>query len=89
METYTINIERGIKYEEKITQPNAARDYVEKSSSDLKFVIKEMKHSFFARDKDDLKIEVTLTLGEALIGFEKKIRTLDRRFVIFKNEGVT
>ena len=49
LETYTINIERGVKYEEKITQPNAARDYVEKSASDLKFVIKEAKHSFFIR----------------------------------------
>lgn len=89
LETYTVNIERGIKYGEKIVQPNAANDYVEKNSSDLVFVVKEMTHPFFKREEHNLKIEVNLSLQEALLGFEKKIKTLDNRFVIFKNEGIT
>lgn len=32
---------------------------------------------------------IKISLKEALLGFEKKIKTLDNRFVILKNEGVT
>lgn len=89
LETYTITIDRGISYGEKIIQPNAARDFVDKDSSDLVFVVTEIPHPFFKRDKHNLKVEVTLSLMEALLGFEKKIRTLDNRFLVFKREGVT
>lgn len=89
LETYTVTIDRGISYGEKIIQPNAARDFVDKDSSDLVFVVNEIPHPFYKREKHNLKVEVTLSLLDALLGFEKKIRTLDNRFLVLKREGVT
>lgn len=89
LETYQIQIERGVNYGEKIIHANAARDYVEKSSSDLVFIVNEIKHSFYTREKKNLRATLTLSLKEALLGFEKKLRTLDDRFIVVKNEGIT
>lgn len=74
---------------EKITLANSARDYVDKNSSDLIFTIQEMPHEFYTRENNNLNAVLQLTLKEALLGFEKKLRTLDNRFIVVKNEGIT
>lgn len=53
------------------------------------FVVNEIEHSFFKRKGNDLLVDINLSLKEALLGFQKKIRTLDNRFVVFENQGVT
>lgn len=90
METYQLSIEKGVPYGEKIIIGNAANDYIDKTPSDLVFIVKPIKHPFYRRrNKHDLQATLTLSLKEALLGFEKKIKTLDNRFITLKNEGVT
>lgn len=90
LETYNVTIDKGVKYEEKIILGNSAGDYIDKSPSDLVFIVKEMKHTFYKRKgENDLEAEIRLNLKEALLGFEKKIKHLDGSFFDFKIEGIT
>ena len=41
IDTFEIIVEKGMPYGEKIVLSNSAGDYIEKSSSDLIFLIKE------------------------------------------------
>ena len=89
LETYTITVEKGMKEGDKITLANSAADYIDKGSSDLVFLIWLKKHSFYSRKDNDLLIDLTISLKEALLGFNKKIKTLDNRYIIVKREEVT
>lgn len=46
-------------------------------SGDLLLVIHVEKHSFFERDGDDLKVEVPITVSEAIKGAKVKVPTFD------------
>lgn len=89
IETFHITIEKGMPYGEKIVLSNSAGDYIEKSSSDLIFLVKEQKHDFYQRKKNDLHAEVKISLKNALLGFTKNLRTLDNRFIRVSQEGIT
>ena len=59
-------------------------------SSDLVFEIKETAHNFYKRKNEkDLSAKVEISLHEALAGFDKRIKTLDDRFIHIKREQVT
>lgn len=90
LETYNVNIDKGVKYEEKIILSNSAGDYIDKSPSDLVFIVKEMKHGFYKRKgENDLEAEIHLSLKEGLLGYKKKIKHLDGEFFDFNFEGIT
>lgn len=48
-----------------------------------------MQHPRFTRQKDDLAVEVLLSLEEALLGFSKSILHLDGHEVHLKRSAVT
>ncbi len=90
LETYQIEIEEGMKYEEQIILSSSAGDYIDKTSSDLIFVLKEKPHPFYKRKNHyDLEAKVEISLKEALLGFHKKLKHLDGRLIDFKQEGIT
>ena len=54
------------------------------------FEIKETAHNFYKRKNEkDLSAKVEISLHEALAGFDKRIKTLDDRFIHIKREQVT
>ena len=90
LESLGVTIEKGVNDGHKIHLFNSANDYVEMKSSDLTFTVKTKKHAFYKREgKYNLKADVVLTLKEALLGFEKRVKHLDGSFFDIKSNGVT
>ncbi|EGR28735.1 hypothetical protein IMG5_169320 [Ichthyophthirius multifiliis] len=85
----SVFIERGIEDGQTIKFEGGGDDYVDMSSSDIIFEIKELAHPVFERKKNNLHVSVELTLREAIFGFKKKIKHLDNHFVKINKVGVT
>jgi DnaJ-class molecular chaperone len=76
--TLTINIVPGWKDGTKITFHNEAGDYSDNLPGDnIVIIIKETPNSLFKRENNDLLMNMDITLKESLIGFNKKIKTLN------------
>ena len=56
---------------------------------DLKFRIRTAPHDQFTREVNDLRTTVTITLVQALVGFEKTIKHLDDHLVDIISKGIT
>ena len=54
-------------------------------TGDIVFVIQEKEHAVFKRKGEDLFMEHTLTLAEALCGFEFLVNHLDGRQLLIKS----
>lgn len=93
MEKFTITIEKGVPQNHKIVMSNQGDDFVDKTSADVVFIVKQKKHAFFTRMSDqnekNLKIVVPITLKEALLGFTKRVRHLDGHEVKITRTEVT
>ncbi|KAJ2743535.1 Molecular chaperone (DnaJ super) [Coemansia sp. BCRC 34301] len=63
-------------------------DDVGRGPKDIVFVLEEKPHALFKRDGDDLKIEMTLTLEEALCGFKKPIQLLSGKTIQVSSTSV-
>jgi len=63
--------------------------HMEGEPGDLYFKVKTMKHPVFERKGDDLYTNLTISLQEALIGFEMTLPHLDNHGVPIKREKVT
>lgn len=48
---------------------------------DVILTLRQMGHSLFKRDGNDLRMDMKISLKEAILGFEKTIRHLDGRNV--------
>jgi DnaJ-class molecular chaperone len=55
----------------------------------LIFVVKEIPHSSFRRETNNLHTVLVISLKEALLGFEKEITHLDDRNITIKREIVS
>jgi DnaJ-class molecular chaperone len=74
-----LDIKPGWKDGTKVTYPGDGDQLPGRPPQDLIFVIKEQKHPLFIREKDDLIIDHTITLSEALCGFTIKQTGIDGR----------
>ncbi|KAJ2375236.1 Molecular chaperone (DnaJ super) [Coemansia sp. RSA 2611] len=57
-------------------------------AQDIVFVLEEKPHPLFKRDGDDLKVDMTLTLEEALCGFKKPVQLLSGKTIQVSNTSV-
>ncbi|PPS11631.1 hypothetical protein GOBAR_AA09010 [Gossypium barbadense] len=62
---------------------------VDGEPGDLKFRIRTAPHDRFRREGDDLHATVTITLVQALVGFEKTIKHLDDHLVNVGSKDIT
>ncbi|KAJ2664488.1 Molecular chaperone (DnaJ super) [Coemansia sp. RSA 1200] len=60
-------------------------DNLGNGAQDIVFVLEEKPHPVFKRDGDDLKIDLTLTLDEALCGFKKPVQLLSGKTIQVSN----
>ncbi|KAI9202430.1 uncharacterized protein BJ171DRAFT_476640 [Polychytrium aggregatum] len=74
-----IDVRPGWKAGTKIKFPGEGDELPDGTLQDIEFVIEEKPHDRFKREGDNLKIDIDVTLTEALTGFKKSIRTLDGR----------
>ena len=74
-----LDIKPGWKEGTKITYEGEGDVKPGYKPQDLVFVIKEKKHDYFKRDKDDLIYEDVISLKQALSGFTVKTKGVDGR----------
>ena len=79
-------IERGSPdgHEERFR--DAADEFLNVRAGDVIFKIAEIEHPRFKRNGDDLSLQVTITLKQALLGFEIEIPHLDDHEVTLNKE---
>lgn len=85
----TVDIQKGMRDGEEIIFNEVADEKMDHIPGNLVLVIKAQPHERFIRDGDNLKATLTISLQEALVGFEKKITQLDGREVLIKKDSVT
>ncbi|KAM3589766.1 DnaJ-related protein scj1 [Umbelopsis sp. WA50703] len=89
-EQYTINIEKGMKDGQVITLDREADEYPDDViPGDINFVLRTRPHAQFERRGKNLYTKETITLLEALVGFEHTIQQLDGTDIKLKRKGVT
>jgi DnaJ-class molecular chaperone len=85
--TLTATIEKGAPDQEKITFPRASEQRPGFIPGDVIMVLKQKKHRRFERKGDDLYHRMTITLKQALTGFETQIQHLDDHVVDINTYG--
>ncbi|KAJ2815195.1 Molecular chaperone (DnaJ super), partial [Coemansia sp. 'formosensis'] len=82
-----VDIKPGWKAGTKIRFPKEGDD-MGHGAQDIVFVLEEKPHALFKRDGDDLNVDMTLTLEEALCGFKKPIQLLNGKTIQVNNTSV-
>lgn len=76
--TVKIKISPGVKHNDSIVLKNKGNQIAHDMYTDLNIVVKVAKHKIYERVGDkDLKTQVSISLAEALCGFEKEMQFLD------------
>jgi len=81
-----VHIDPGMRHGQKIVFANEADELPGLEAGDIIFVIVEKKHNDFARKGNDLFMEMTIPLVEALTGFSTTIKHLDDRILVVKSD---
>jgi len=84
-----VSIERGMVDGERITFSQQADEAPDTTPGDLIFRIVTAPHKRFVRQGDNLHFSLTISLLEALVGFNKKIKHLDGHIVDVVRAEVT
>mmetsp|Transcript_13748 Transcript_13748/g.23356 ORF Transcript_13748/g.23356 Transcript_13748/m.23356 type:complete len:415 (-) Transcript_13748:82-1326(-) len=79
-------VEKGMKHNQKITFRGMADEKPNMEAGDVNFIIQEKEHDLFKRKGADLLITKTLSLNEALCGFEWIVKHLDGREIAIKSK---
>ena len=82
-------IERGATDGSEMTFQRASEQTPGKIPGNVKVKLKSAKHAVFRRDGNHLNMNMTISLREALLGFERSIRHLDGHSVTIRNGGVS
>ncbi|MBA0554141.1 hypothetical protein Golob_013265 [Gossypium lobatum] len=85
----TIDIEKGMQDGQEVVFYEDGEPIVDGEPGDLKFRIRTAPHDRFRREGDDLHATVTITLVQALVGFEKTIKHLDDHLVNVSSKDIT
>mmetsp|Transcript_29183 Transcript_29183/g.62524 ORF Transcript_29183/g.62524 Transcript_29183/m.62524 type:complete len:412 (+) Transcript_29183:169-1404(+) len=79
-------IEKGMKHKQKIVFNGMGEEKPNVETGNLNIVIDEQEHPVFKRKGADLLVKKTVSLNEALCGFEWKIEHLDGRDLIVRSQ---
>eukprot|EP01116_Phalansterium_solitarium_P009013 TRINITY_DN23003_c0_g1_i1.p1 TRINITY_DN23003_c0_g1~~TRINITY_DN23003_c0_g1_i1.p1 ORF type:complete len:372 (+),score=141.99 TRINITY_DN23003_c0_g1_i1:129-1244(+) len=88
-ETLTVIVERGMPDGHEIVFEQEADERPDEIPGDLIFKIETLPDKRFVRRGDDLHMNMTISLLEALVGFSKSFRHLDGHSVKVTKEDVT
>jgi len=88
-QTLEIEIEQGMVDGQEYPFPGEGEPHIDGDPGDLIFKIKEMKHKTFERRGDDLYTNITISLVDALTGFDMEIKHLDGHQVKVHREKIT
>merc|ERR1719352_982131 len=85
-ETLEVHVPKGAPDGHKLTFSEKADEIPDGEAGDVVFVCQEQPHPDFKRKGDDLYIERTISLSEALCGFAMELEHLDGRKLIIKSK---
>lgn len=85
----TVDIEKGMQDGQEVVFYEDGEPIIDGEAGDLRFRISTAPHDRFRREGNDLHTTVTLTLVQALVGFEKSIKHLDEHLVDISSKGIT
>lgn len=85
----TLDIQAGMKDGDKIKFDQVADEAVGHTPGDLVFVVRQILDKRFAREGDDLRTSMTISLEESLVGFGKVIEHLDGHQVKVSKDDVS
>ncbi|CAG8809412.1 25916_t:CDS:2, partial [Racocetra persica] len=88
-EQLTVIIERGMKDGNTVVFEKESDEAPDTIPGDIIFKIKTLPHSMFERNGDNLYKKETISLIDALTGFERNFTHLDGRTVTIKRDTVT
>ncbi|KAM5556142.1 dnaJ protein [Rosa sericea] len=80
-----VHVEKGMQNGQKITFPGEADEAPDTVTGDIVFVIQQKEHPKFKRKMDDLFVEHSLSLTDALCGFQFVLNHLDGRQLLIKS----
>lgn len=84
--TFEVHVDKGMKHGQKVSFKGEGNQAVDcKESGDVVVVLVQQPHKFFERSGDNLIIVHTITLTEALCGFQFPIKHLDGRDLVLKS----
>jgi len=66
-----------------------ANDDPDYTTGDLVFVVKELPHPLFVRKDNNLHVEISIGLVEALTKFSRNITHFDKHTVEIQGQGIT
>lgn len=81
-----VAIEKGMRHNQKITFRGLADEKPNMEAGDIVFVVQEREHATFKRKGADLLISKTVSLNEALCGFQWLVTHLDGRQILIKSQ---
>ncbi|RWR86705.1 dnaJ protein 2 [Cinnamomum micranthum f. kanehirae] len=81
-----VHVEKGMQHGQKIVFEGEADEAPDTVSGDIVFVLQLKEHPKFKRKSDDLYVEHTLSLTEALCGFQFALTHLDGRQLLIKSD---
>merc|ERR1719238_2117250 len=84
-ETLEVHVPKGAPDGHKIHFSEKADEIPDGEAGDVVFVLQEQPHAEYKRKGDDLFIERTISLSEALCGFNMELDSLDGRKLIIKS----
>eukprot|EP00250_Pteridium_aquilinum_P008460 c17964_g1_i1 orf=1-1134(-) len=80
-----VHVDKGMKHGQKITFAGEADEAPDTVTGDIVFVLQQKDHAKFKRKGDDLFVEHTLSLSEALCGYQFILTHLDGRQLLLKS----
>jgi len=83
-ETLEVHVPKGAPDQHKLHFSEKADEIPDGEAGDVVFVLQEQPHAMFKRKGDDLYIDRTISLSEALCGFSMELTHLDGRTLIIK-----
>merc|ERR1712151_1127183 len=83
-EVMEVHIQKGSPDGHKVVFHEMADEHPDHDTGDVVFVLKEQEHAEFKRKGADLYVERTISLVEALCGFELELNHLDGRKLLIK-----
>jgi DnaJ-related protein SCJ1 len=89
LEEMTVYIEKGMKNGDEIKFDELGNESADKDPGHLIFIINEIGDKDFKREGNNLRYEMEISLKDALIGFEKKIKHLDGHLVTVKKDDIS
>jgi len=86
---FVITVQEGAPNGHIISFENQADENPDETPGDVQFKVETLPHSTFQREGNDLKTTMTVTLLEALVGFNKTLTQLDGRQVLVSKAEIT